>query len=258
MFVPQWKEWYEGLKKVKNLKFVDNIDISNLTENDIIIPSNVDNTLFVIGNLVNKTKAKFLCGDSLDNVKIFNNKAVFSIYCIDNNLGDIVPITYVICVEGNRYGINDLKYPNILKPSESYAGTDIVVFGNEVKDFKIKQQNYIIQEFILGVDHVGMFYVKDGKIIVSYYYCDDAKRSDIYITQGKILNPKRRDDLRIHNNLFERLFIPMNYTGFATVDFRITPDDKIKIFEVNPRLGGTILASGELNDFIYGIMEKIC
>jgi predicted ATP-grasp superfamily ATP-dependent carboligase len=43
---------------------------------------------------------------------------------------------------------------------------------------------------------------------------------------------------------FEKIFTKLKYTGFACIDFKMI-NSKIKIFEINPRLGGTIVHDPE-------------
>jgi len=63
-----------------------------------------------------------------------------------------------------------------------------------------------------------------------------------YIQKGKMSNYVKVIDNRIDfcMDIFSKIFTKLNYTGFACADFKLY-DDNLKIFEINPRLGGTII-----------------
>lgn len=125
---------------------------------------------------------------------------------------------------------------------------------------KYKGQCYILQEYVSGtnvVDYVGNFYVEKGKILTSLYYRDIyTKPSKYYIICGRLVY-KEICEMEQYNSIFENIFILSNYNGFACVDFKLI-DDKIKIMEINPRLGGSLTHDDErFYPFIIKTIEKL-
>jgi predicted ATP-grasp superfamily ATP-dependent carboligase len=75
------------------------------------------------------------------------------------------------------------------------------------------------------------------------------------IKKGGITNYTVLDD--INYNTFENIFNHLQYTGFASSDF-IIKDNKIIIFEINPRLGGSLVHNKLfINKFINILVKKI-
>lgn len=50
-------------------------------------------------------------------------------------------------------------------------------------------------------------------------------------------------------NVFEKFLIPCKYSGICNIDFIIV-NDNIKIFEINPRLGGSLMMSLNRKDLV--------
>jgi len=42
-------------------------------------------------------------------------------------------------------------------------------------------------------------------------------------------------------SIFQGILKPLNFNGPCNIDFKLTPQGKLKIFEINPRLGGSLM-----------------
>jgi carbamoylphosphate synthase large subunit len=47
---------------------------------------------------------------------------------------------------------------------------------------------------------------------------------------------------------FEKLFMPLAFDGPANIDYRRRPDGSLAIFEINPRLGGSLMRPENVHD----------
>jgi hypothetical protein len=57
-------------------------------------------------------------------------------------------------------------------------------------------------------------------------------------------------------DIFDKIFIETNYSGFACIDFCID-NDIVKIFEINSRIGESLIHNTRLmRDFISTIVEN--
>jgi hypothetical protein len=67
---------------------------------------------------------------------------------------------------------------------------------------------------------------------------------------------KITEKLVVDDSIFEKIFNDLNYSGFACPDF-IIYNEKITIFEINPRPGGSLVANiTYLNLFLDTLNEK--
>ena len=92
-------------------------------------------------------------------------------------------------------------------------------------------------------------YVKVFVLFVSWLGDKMINENENYIHHGRIKEPIRV--LNIGKNIEDditKVLITINFTGFVCIDFKIV-NNKIKIFEINPRLGETIVYN-DLPEFL--------
>jgi predicted ATP-grasp superfamily ATP-dependent carboligase len=73
---------------------------------------------------------------------------------------------------------------------------------------------------------------------------------DLVIKRGSVTY-ERCDDVD-----FGAIFRALKYTGFACVDFKIK-DGQPKIFEINPRLGGSLVLGPDLDPVMGAVAKKL-
>jgi predicted ATP-grasp superfamily ATP-dependent carboligase len=123
----------------------------------------------------------------------------------------------------------------IKKPNYGYGGFDVSI----VYDL-IPEKDCVISEYI---DHTQYYtshhLVKNGEIL---YKCFFTTHNDIenFIKKGAINDYDILYSLNIDDIIFENIFKQLNYSGFICCDFTIC-DGFIKFFEINPRIGGSLI-----------------
>lgn len=186
---------------------------------------------------------KVVCSDSYDLVQLFDDKVRFIRFMEEQDLLHLLPDVYVINHEGQREDRMPVEYPCIFKLAVTFGGTGSQVYLQGGKPLELDKvargTSYIVQEFIPGtVEYGGHFYVEGGSIRRQLYY-RNTRDASITVQRGRMPTYDRYEELDEAAEL-ESMFGAINYTGFACVDFKISPKG-IKIFEVNPRLGGSII-----------------
>lgn len=169
--------------------------------------------------------------------EILDNKLLFQVFMKENGFEKHIPVLYVSKTKGQIIFHDQLWYPCVCKPVLG-RGAEGVYIAQGKEDIKHENRDEIIEQYIPGeTEYSAHFSVKDGKIAYSVYFM--AKYSVMEIKRGDIRNyeAQHRDD-----SPFNRIFEALNYTGFACANFKIL-DDTVKIFEINPRLGGSILGN---------------
>ena len=252
---PEWIDWTNNFKLLPYSVFfneLDNIDkvILCIKENNIntIIPCTYKQMFFIIENtsILSQYVKCILCNSSKKSIKLLNNKMNFCNYMMENGFGEYIPKVFINHSDGKRNVQSDITYPCIFKLNKTCSGYKSVVILSVNNLYSIlnnkQNKNYIIQEYIVSPnEYSGHFYIMNGliKYFVLYMATDNNKN---YIQKGKMSNYVKVIDNRIDfcMDIFSKIFTKLNYTGFACADFKLY-DDNLKIFEINPRLGGTII-----------------
>jgi carbamoylphosphate synthase large subunit len=194
--------------------------------------------------------------NNLENIDIFENKSKFGKYMI-KYFPDNIPRTYYYNFDNESYNNYNIpvskKY--IVKPNKSYAGIGIkIIKHSEPNEFRIKYimnnklvskninniKDHVIQEYIDHVEYyTGHFIVLNGVIHDKIYFCSNDKNVD-EIKKGQCTNYQIIEKLKIDDSIFDKIYIDLSFSGFTSIDFIIN-NNKIIIFEINPRLGGSLI-----------------
>lgn len=127
-----------------------------------------------------------------------------------------------------------LDYPAIAKPRVGRGGRGIEIISceDDLKLFKHKS-NYIIQEYVDGeeftVDTISDF---NGKAITA------VPRKRIEIKGGVCWKGKTEHNDLIINTCI-KIVEKIGIKGAACVQLKLNKKGEIKVFEINPRIGGT-------------------
>ena len=186
---------------------------------------------------------KILCSDQFELVDNFDDKVRFIRFMDEQDLLHLLPDVYVTQHQGERVDYAPIEYPCIFKLAVTFGGTGSNVHLTAQRAVDVskiaKNIDYIGQQFIPGnAEYGGHFYIENGSIRKQAFYCTTRDES-ILVQRGRMSTFTRSEDLDEASEL-ESMFGAINYTGFACVDFKVN-EDGIKIFEVNPRLGGSLM-----------------
>lgn len=253
---PEFDDWTLVINnlQIPNIFIINNgdINVNYLTEliNNIIIPLKYEHIKFVTENF--KDMGIFLCPD-YKIIEILNNKIMFHKFMVKNNFQNMIPIMYKI----NNKILRSVEYPCILKLAETFGGYGSYICNDkyELKKKEYKYKNYFVQEFISGnTEYSAHLFIFKG--IIKHGVCYSiVHTTKIYIQRGKMIKYKKIK--RFDWSVFSKIFTVLNYTGFVCIDFKIV-DNEIKIFEINPRLGGTIVNNEhDFNEMILYVKEHI-
>jgi glutathione synthase/RimK-type ligase-like ATP-grasp enzyme len=209
-------------------------------------PPVVPCTMSQIKYLIDHQIPNALCPRLYTNSIILDNKCSFTKF-MKTHLEHLIPTIYEIQMYPENEAINPYKFPCIFKLAIACGGVDSAIAQNpeELKQVKKskKTASYIVQEYIKGHDELSAnIYIRNGiiKKIICY---KSAHMSDIYIQRGKAFKYTR---IEYDPEPFAKLFRLLDYTGIVDIDFKETATGP-KIFEINPRLGGTLV--DDSNDF---------
>ena len=92
-----------------------------------------------------------------------------------------------------------------------------------------------------NVEYATYCVCKDGRVLWSCSFATDTgspiaiKREDNAVQRQAIATPDpvlRR---------IEAVLLPLTFSGPCNVDYKLSADGRMQIFEINPRLGGTLM-----------------
>jgi predicted ATP-grasp superfamily ATP-dependent carboligase len=218
------------------------INTIDIFENVVLIPLMENNSEEIL-NYKNITENKNIqiISSSLENINILGNKKNFYIFYKNNNLLEYLPIHFE--------NIKILKKPYILKPLTLNNGNGIKI--DSIID-ESSFDNFVIQEFIFGKkEYVSHIYSDKGKIIkvITYEYLSNCEKY-IKTSYHQIIKITK---IELNNEIMDILEIfinKLNYSGFCNFGYKFDKDGFIKIMEINPRLGGSLMWEMNQSDLI--------
>lgn len=181
-----------------------------------------------------------------DAVDLFANKKTFADYALRNGLADMCP---------RDYGNTEAHYPCVLKRIDLNAGIGVEIVHNQAELKSLLNQpmwaghDYIVQEYVASdSDFVTHMVCRNGKI---KWHCT----YQLFINPpGGIQQPGNtvlRSPIIISEDVLERLnrfLLPLKYNGPVNFDYKIDHTGAVKVMEINPRLGGSLMVPENIDD----------
>ena len=199
---------HTNITEIKNIYTINNLHELGLSK-VCIIPLMETHMLQLYNNKINALMP------SLEHIKQFSCKKQF--------------ITYVT------------KKLYIVKPYNLNNGTDMYI-KQSIDVNKNDFVNKIVQEYIENkIEYCAHVVSKNGQIMkcITYAYTFD----DMQHIKSFPKNTKNMSKIELDNKYVKQLelfFLSCKYTGISNTDFIIC-DEQIKVFEINPRLGGSLV-----------------
>ena len=241
-FVKHSEVWMNTLNHINLINdltnFVDKIinfnNIKLLKFEKYIIPLMEKDMLLLYENNINAIMP------DINAINTFSNKKLFYEYVIKNNLSIYIPKTY--------YSNDFLAQKYISKPYTNNNGNGIVFLQPYVNK---NINDTIIQEYIQSNEEYVCFLVALNGIIIHYVAYKSIINKVNHIKSSYLSDFEQikidLDDKYL--KIIELFLLPIKYNGVCNVDFKII-NDEIKIFEINVRLGGTLMIPKYKNDLV--------
>ena len=169
-----------------------------------------------------------------------HDKANFARHMLAQGLGEYQPEVY-------RH-THELKFPVALKRTRLNAGVGIARVDNLAQFSRLRTlpqfagHSVLACEWIEGrVEYVTHAVVVQGRIRWHQSFEYGLEPGQI-LRRGSSVRNIRPVQVSAHAlRVFEAALLPLNYNGMCNIDFKLTPQGRLKIFEINPRLGGSLL-----------------
>ena len=171
-----------------------------------------------------------------DMLMTFHDKIKFNQFMVDNGLEINIP---TLLPKPPNY------FPCIVKPSINSSGNDMFI----IKDYsdwntlghKFNSNHYFIQKYIISnTIYTSHLLSKNGEYLIGSTY-KSVKPTKFYIQRASIKNYTRRNLNDTEIELFSKILKLNNYHGVCCVNYDYDENNVIKIFEINPRFGGSLI-----------------
>jgi len=183
----------------------------------------------------------------IKNVEMLNNKCLFAQFMI-KHYPKYIPLTISILTDGIDYldkqYLDQRDRESVMKKMIKKRAIGCAGIGtNVINEFDkgAREKDHVISLYVEHTEYyTGHFLVHRGEILRYVIFMAKTPPINDFIKKGPIWPYTILDSIDIH--IFERIFKRTNYSGFACSDFIIS-DNRIIIFEINPRPGGSLIAN---------------
>lgn len=178
---------------------------------------------------------------SVEAVATLANKRSFAQFMNDYGFSSLCPQTF--------FSVKEISYPCVLKRIDLNAGNGIIYVEDESSLIEaldtdiFRGHEVIFQSYVAGAkEMVTHIVAKNGRIhySASYEYGDEANEN---IRGGSLsersMKPYDADEKTL--DYFEQILSKLQYSGPCNIDYKVNSDGVISIFEINPRLGGSLM-----------------
>jgi len=227
-------DWEPAIKKeIHNfVPFFCNLNEVDPDRFDFVIPLTIHSQKYINNHLKHLVGKKILA-PSNNAIDICHDKEKFSKFLINNGFDRFVPKPD-----------KNLRYPYILKQKTGAWGIGITIITDakceDVNIDKIASKDYFCQEYIEGKkEFTTHVIIHDKKIVffktIQFSYSQKffVKGKDCDGRSSKIVNHSR------HKDLFEKILNKIDYQGICCFNYKLHRGG-VKIFEINPRYGGSM------------------
>jgi carbamoylphosphate synthase large subunit len=235
-----WKK----LTNVKSVKFFSSINkipktSNRRASNTVIIPLMESHLYEMPTNFNSLTSTPEL-------VKLMADKLLLTENLLVNGFAHYVPKTWT--------NPEDSAFPCILKRRDLNGGQGIRILRSvldlqeALTEFEFQGTQYFFQELVsANEEYVCHLVAMKGEILFSNYFEYGMPHPDVVRRLGgqiTFTNFGSNLDYKV-SNVFKNIIKHLNYSGPCNIDFKLI-NGLPKIFEINPRLGGSLMVAENL------------
>jgi len=183
-----------------------------------------------------------------------DDKKKFAEYSIEEKLTAYIPRIY------SKWCDRSSNTLVIIKPSigaYSYGVSKKKL--NEVQNWEFDES--VVQEYIKDpIEYAGYFVVYNGNITHSFAYKGNHGNGEFIKCEDGVFDTTPKTRVTLDDKIVKQLELflkPTLFTGTCCFDFKIK-DGNLKVFEINPRLGGSLTLEEnrkDLTDIVRKLIE---
>jgi predicted ATP-grasp superfamily ATP-dependent carboligase len=199
---------------------------------DLIIPLTIDSEKYVNKHFAYLIGRKVITPSNTA-IDLCDDKHRFAKFLINSGFGDFIP------------KINDnFAYPYLLKKKTGIWGKGINIIKDAADELRytneIGSRDYFRQEYVEGEDEYTTHIIMYDRKIVFYKTLQFTFHQRYFVKGINFKYSSRAEvDHEAHRYLFENILNKLGYQGICCINYKIC-NDKVKIFEINPRYGASM------------------
>jgi hypothetical protein len=173
-------------------------------------------------------------------IDALGNKAAFSAYAEAIGFAHLCPKTYARSV--------DAVFPCVLKRVDLDASRGIAIVRSSLElQSRLEQDPWVGQPFILqsfaagATEYVTHCICKDGQIIWHCSFSYELNSPDSIRSPVDMVKCRPVTSSQFTLSQIKEFLSPLSYCGPCNVDYKISDGGIIIVFEINPRLGGSLM-----------------
>lgn len=214
----------------RNVYLESVLDILRKNNIDLFIPVHSSEMDIWLKNKHKAPKTLAYWG-SYESFSILNDKS--KLYNLSRELNINVP---------KRYNdIEEAQVVCVIKPVNQSSSRGVLYFFDQEKLDEAKsvfgsRKDIIIQEYIQGEGIGYSVFAKNGKIVTGFGH---KRLAEYPVSGGSSVYRENYENEEIRT-ITKKILVATKWSGFAMFEFKLTPDNKIYLIEVNPRIWGSI------------------
>ncbi|MGE5425222.1 MAG: ATP-grasp domain-containing protein [Syntrophothermus sp.] len=231
IFRTRYSDQHVVIPFVNNLQYAD--DLSRLVKDhhiDVFLPVHSDYIQEILEQKEKFGNSLSYLGDFGQYLQLHNKN---NLYRLATSLNISVPVQYT--------SLDDAVIPFVCKPDNKSSAKGVFYVHDEQDRISVKSRNpdltnYLFQEYITGKGCGYSVYAENGIIRIAHGH---LRLAEYPVTGGSSVyrqNYFHRDMADTAKKILEK--VP--WTGFAMFEFKLTPDGRLVLIEVNPRIWGSI------------------
>lgn len=261
-FHKEWHKFYSQPSLKENFKNI-------VSEIKIILTLH---NLKVFLNGDGKNYKNYILPTLVEHIKELREEGINTLFYVETRFLDMLADKKIFYDYVNNFNL--LKYVPTNYSKESNRKTDKLViikprlscysygvYKKKICDLQDEEfDDNVVQEYIKErKEYAGYFVSFFGKVRIAFAYAGDYGDNEYIKCEGCSFDstPKVRVNLMKNRQFIskiEEFLKPCNFTGTSCFDFKIK-DKELKVFEINPRLGGSLKLEENRNDFIIIVKE---
>jgi hypothetical protein len=173
-------------------------------------------------------------------IHALGDKRRFADYMAANGLDGYCPATYA--------GPDDAVFPCVMKRLDLASSRGVVVVNSReeleshLQSDIFHGRKYMLQALVAGtVEHATYCICKDGAVLWHCTFLTEVAHPDTIKSEDNVLRRWKIETPEPIVRQIEKVLAPLRYSGPCNLDYKLGPDGTIRIFEINPRLGGSLM-----------------
>jgi predicted ATP-grasp superfamily ATP-dependent carboligase len=135
------------------------------------------------------------------------------------------------------------RFPLVFKPAESSSahGVEYIHNAEELDALRAHHDggSYVLQEYVKGFGAGYSVLAREGKVLAG---CGHRRRAEWPVTGGSSMIRSYFEHPEMER-IASRVIEHTGWSGVAMFEFKVTPDNQVRLIEVNPRMWGSLYQS---------------